>query len=304
MSGLVSRRAFIRTAVTATAASSPLAAAIGARAAESGVKFKPARSGGLIDTNVTLGRWPFRRLPLDETSALVSKLRSQDVTQAWAGSFEAVFHKDRGAANARLAGECRKRGRGLLLPFGSVNPKLPDWEEGLRRCHEVHEMPGIRLFPNYHGYPLDDPEFVRLLELARARGLVVQIAADMEDERMQHALARVPHVDAKPLLSLLENMPGLRLEVLNWFRAMRLDLVKQLAAAGAFFDIATLEGVGGVANLIEQIGESQSLFGSHAPLFYFESALLKLKESALNEERTRRVCFENARQLFPSRKSK
>ena len=294
MNPRINRRAFLKVATVATAATAT-SLALPAAAAASG--RERLRRGGLIDVNVTLGRWPFRRLPFDDTDALVAKLRMNGVIQAWAGTFDAVFQKDMAAANARLAQECRRHGPGLLVPFGSVNPTLPDWEEELHRCHTAHRMPGLRLFPNYHGYKLDDPVFARLLALAMERRLIVQVAVDLEDERTQHPLARVPHVDLQPLAAPLATATGSRVVVLNWFRSVKPDLVKRLAAMDVCFDIATVEGVGGVTNLVQQISANRVAFGSHAPFFYFESALLKLKESSLNPDETRRVCRENARGL-------
>jgi uncharacterized protein len=252
----------------------------------------------IIDTNVNLSRWPFRRLVGDESADLVTRLRKQNVTQAWAGSFDGIFHRDISAVNARLTQDCRSYGQGLLAPFGSVNPKLPDWQEDLRRCHEDHKMAGIRLHPNYHGYDLKDPVFAEVLTLATRRGLIVQLALCMEDERTQHRLLRVPPVDLAPLPELAKTMPKLRLVILNCYPQLRFDL-RLLASAGeVYFDLSMVEGVGGVARFIEAVTVERVLFGSHFPLFYFESALLKIKESGLTEKQEKLVLEENARNLL------
>ena len=160
--------------------------------------------GVIIDTNVNLSRWPFRRLPGDETPDLVARLRHRNVVQAWAGSFDGILHKDIGGVNARLAAECNTYGKGFLVPFGSINPKLPDWQEDVRRCAQDYRMPGIRLHPNYHGYELKDPVFAELLHVAAASGLMVQLVVSMEDIRTQHPLMRVPPVDLSALAQVVK----------------------------------------------------------------------------------------------------
>jgi len=294
-----SRRDFIRATTVVAAVTAGGLVPGAAEAADPHGALGGAGRGTLIDTNVSLSRWPGRRLPLEETPALVAKLRSQGVSEAWAGSFDGLLHKDIASVNARLAEECRKHGRGVLVPFGSVNPLLPAWEEDLRRCHEEHKMPGIRLHPNYHGYKLDDPALAKLLDLAAAGGLIVQLAVVMEDERTQHRLMRVPHVDVTPLVALLGSRPRLRVVLLNWSRAVNAALLAKLSAAGQVcFDIATLEGVGGVAKLLKQVPPERVVFGSYAPFFYFESALLKLKESVLSEADMTAIRAGNAGRLL------
>jgi predicted TIM-barrel fold metal-dependent hydrolase len=294
-----SRRDFIRTTTVVAAVTAGGLAPGAAEAADLPGTLGAAGGGTLIDTNVTLSRWPCRRLPLDETPALVARLRSQGVKQAWAGSFDGLLHKDIASVNARLAEDCRKHGRGLLVPFGTINPRMPDWEDDLRRCQEEHKMPGVRLHPNYQDYKLDEPAFAKLLDVTRERGLIVQLVVTMEDERTQHPLMRAPHVDVTPLLALLASRSNLRMVLLNWSRGVSSALLAKLSAAGqVYFDIAMLEGVGGVANLLKQVPADRVVFGSHAPFFYLESAVLKLKESALSEPQATCIRAGNARRLL------
>jgi len=240
-----------------------------------------------------------RRVPGDEPDALADKLRAHGVTQAWAGSFEALLSKDLGAVNEGLAETCRRHGRGLLLPFGSINPKSPGWEHELRRCAQAHRMRGIRLYPSYHGYRLDEPEFASLLAQAAQCGLLVQLVIIMEDERMMHPLLRVEPVNVKPLAEVIRPIPGLRLVLLNSWRTVSGDSLNGLLAAGnVSTDIAMLEGVGAVEKLLERAPVDRILFGSYAPLFYFDSAELKLRESGLSESQSRAVRRENAQRLL------
>jgi uncharacterized protein len=255
----------------------------------------------IIDTNVYLSRWPFRRLPGDEPEALVAKLRQRNVVQAWAGSFDGLLHRDIAGVNIRLAQACRTYGQGLLIPIGSINPKLPDWQEDVRRCQEVHKMPGIRLHPNYHGYKLDDPVFGELLKLATARRLIVQLALCMEDGRTQSPLMRIPPVDITPLAEVVKNTPGLRLELLNRTSHISQEQFQAVLTAGnVYTDISMGEGVAGVARFIQEVPLPRVLFGSYYPFYDFESALLKIQESGLDEGSQKDICEGNARRLMGS----
>jgi predicted TIM-barrel fold metal-dependent hydrolase len=262
---------------------------------------------GIIDTNVHLFRWPFRRLKYDHTEAFVRKLRRHRIVQAWAGSFEAVWHKQLDAANRRLADECRGHGDGLLVPIGSVNPAWPDWEEDLRRCHEQYKMPGIRLYPAYHGYRLDHSGLPWLLGAAARRGLLVQIAIRMEDERVHHPSIVAPVVDASPLPGVLAKVPGVRVQLLNADTVFRSRQVHALIErTPTTFDIAAVEGDGGIGRLMAdahptyrgRVPVDRLLFGTHAPFFPCESALLKLFESPLDRPQLDAIMFANARRLL------
>jgi uncharacterized protein len=301
------RRSFVKASLVPAALAIPnnpgMRPALGAESPPE----EPGAAPEIIDTNVHLFQWPFRRLKYDRTDALVQKLRQHRITQAWAGSFEFVFHKQLDAANRRLFDECREHGGGLLRPIGSVNPVWPDWEEDLRRCHEQYKMRGVRLYPAYHGYVLDHPEVLRLLGSAARRGLVVQIVIRMEDERVHHPAVIAPVVSASRLPEILVKVPEARVQLLNAdtvFRSSRFRaLVEQTQT---MFDIAAIEGNGGIGRLIDgthptyrgKVSLDRLLVGTHAPFFPCESALLKLFESPLDRQQLDKIMFANARTLL------
>ncbi len=299
----IDRRSFVKASLIPAVL--PLAASLASRSAQ-GVQSAPA-GPEIIDTNVHLFEWPFRKLKYNRTEALLAKLRKHRITKAWAGSFEAVLHKQLDQINRRLADECRMRGDGMFVPVGSVNPAWADWEEDLRRCHEQYEMPGVRLYPAYHGYALDQPEFARLIGESAKRKLLVQIVLRMEDERVHHQAIAISAVNVAPLVELLKNIPQAKVQLIDSAGPLLGNNISSLVKdTQVTFDIAATEGNGGVGRLIEGKNYSYNgaipierlLFGSHAPYFPCESAVMKLFESPLNLEQLEMLMHANAGRLI------
>src|SRR3954470_4953902 len=138
----LNRRGFVKVSLAPVALSLSSAVANRSTRGDDAGQGTAAAGPEIIDTNVHLFDWAFRKLKYANTQKLVAKLRKHRINQAWAGSFDSVLNKQLDAANRRLAEECRANGDGMLIPIGSVNPAWPDWEQDLRRPHEQHRMPG------------------------------------------------------------------------------------------------------------------------------------------------------------------
>ena len=267
-----------------------------------------AEPPGIIDTNVNLFDWPFRVLKYRDTKALVAKLKKHRIIEAWAGSFEALLSKDMNGVNTRLARECREHGPGFLIPFGSVNLAWPDWEEDVRRCHEVHQMPGLRIYPGYQPFDLDHSGMERLVRMISERGLILQVVFGMEDPRVHHPIINVGPVNFAPLLRAVKATPNTKFQLLHFAGwSPGLDLSEFMAKTSTVIDISRLEGNGAIGRMIGSITGLPSLrvpverivFGSHAPYFPVETALLKLIESPLDVQQLQAIMQGNARRLLP-----
>jgi len=250
----------------------------------------------IIDANVSLFHWPFRRLPLDDTGKLIARMRELGVSKILAGSFEGLLHRDLGLVNQRLFEECKKHRE--LIPIGTVNPEMTGWEKILSQCAREFDMPGLRIFPNYHGYSLGSGSVKEFLTQAESMGLFVQIASAMEDVRMQNPSLKVPDVDLEPLADVLKNTPDLPIQIMNWKpRGAAFEALRKLPQVR--FDLARVDGTDGVAKLVESVGAERVLFSSHVPFLIPEAALIRtVHESGVSRSNLDLIVQKNAEALL------
>jgi len=209
-----------------------------------------------------------------------------------------MLHKDIGSVNARLAAECRSYGKGLLLPFGSVNPKLPDWREDLRRLprgtpdgrHTVApELPRLRFEGSaVRRTPLDGGA-ARAHCAARAQdgGRANAASADAGPLGGCGAASgsRESHRGPTDGGSALER------------HAYRSTVPPVGGCRPGLFEISMLDSLGTLDQLVEDVSIERVLFGSNYPLFYFEAAVLKVREASLTEPQRQAIFEGNARRL-------
>src|SRR5437899_1191156 len=305
----IDRRGFLKNSLlSATAVSITGRQSLAAQTAARDASVVSSLAPGIIDTNVNLFDSPFRALKYRDTKALVAKLKKHRVIEAWAGSFEALLSKDMSGVNTRLTDECRTHGPGFLIPFGSVNVAWPDWEDDVRRCHEVHHMPGLRIYPGYQPFDLDHPGMESLVKMSAERGLILQVVFGMEDPRVHHPIISVGPVAFAPLLKAVKSAPKTKVELLHFSAPSKgEDLSQLMKEANTVMDISRLEGNGAVGRMIGSITGLPSarvpvdriVFGSHAPYFPVETAILKLIESPLAVQQLQAIIPCNARRLLP-----
>ena len=141
------------------------------------------------------------------------------------------------------------------------------------------------------------------------RGLVLQVVFGMEDPRVHHPIISVGPVTFGPLLlKAVKRTPNAKAELLHFSGSSQGDdLSRFMEETNTFADISRLEGNGAVGRMIGSVRGLDSahvpvdriLFGSHAPYFSLETAVLKLIESPLDAQQLQAIMQGNAHRLLP-----
>jgi len=251
-----------------------------------------------IDCNANLGPFPFRRLAITDAADLLAEMDEMEVEQAWVGSLESVLHLDPAAANDALF-EALDGHRERLLPQPTLNLACCGWERELERCVSEHGARMVRLYPNYHGYGLDDSRVGELAKVATPCQVAVAICTRVFDERSHPPCCSVPPVDLEPLSELTVAWPACRFVVYNALIGEALALADTFqTASNLWLEISHLEGAGVLGMASEQVGVQSLLWGTYTPVFYPEAAALKLVEADLTPSQLAAISAANAQAVL------
>lgn len=249
----------------------------------------------IVDLHAYVGAWAFRHLPEGEPDALLRRLDRAGIDRALVAPLEAVLYKDPQQANRLLA--TRLRGRGDRLdPLVTLNPRLAGWEADWQWCREELAPSGLRLHPNYHGYRLADAESSRLVDAATAAECPVFVTVRVEDERVQHPLARVPAVPVSELAAVAQRHLATRFVFCGLRFAEVVSLVNQAPLANNFaVEISHLQHPLDALELLQKhLPAERILLGTGLPFLAPEAAVYKVVAARLTDPEKQAILGGNA----------
>lgn len=256
----------------------------------------------IIDSNVLLGNWPFRKLPYTDAGQVRQILKASGINHAVAGSLDAILFRNVQDGNEILY-KALSQHREFFTPAATINPSYARWEKDYEQALQ-EKCAAIRVWPEYQGWSLLDSCGLELCRACKEDNLPLVLSAEIEDVRQRHALDKPADWAGSEVKRLIEEMEGLKVLIVN----ARAEKVREIALTLSeenrkriFFDISGLWGacVDDLDLCIEQAGISQFVFGSHAALKTPETAITKLNLSRIKEQDKKQICAQNIKQLMP-----
>lgn len=238
--------------------------------------------------------WPGREA--DGRPAQVrARLTRTGFGAAFVALLEGPWYRDYQAANRRLS-ELVAEDRDFFLPLGCVDPTAIYWMEDLDTCTGELGMTGVKLYPGYHHYSLDEQCVTDLCDYAGESGFPVFISMMAEEDRFAHPAVKsaIPATDA--LFALLAKASNTTF-VVNMLGAGGLSRRLSDLEDGErriFFDTTRMDkDTLSLDELVAESGSEWFVVGSHAPFFYPEGAIFNLGFRTITREAIGEILKEN-----------
>jgi predicted TIM-barrel fold metal-dependent hydrolase len=258
----------------------------------------------LIDINANIGHWPFIQTNCNSCSALLERMNKYGVAISLISNMNGIFYKDTQASNEELIAEINsdKRFRSRFIPFGIINPIYAGWKNDLEVCSRKFGMKGIRLYPQYHDYELNEPSCIELVKMARDRGMIVALTIRMVDSRPRHWMDLKKEWTLKDIIPILNAVPDAKFMALNISSGalMNDNEMKIFRDSDILLDTSG-KNIKNLGDLLKTFGKEKFAFGTHSPILDYLTGLIRiesLRQSEADETTKDLVRSGNAKRIL------
>lgn len=245
-----------------------------------------------IDVNCLLGHWPFRKIYKNTFDHLKQVHKENDIAYGYVSSINSIFYNDPFEGDLELHDVIKDSPYKHVL---TVNPVLPGFKDDIELGIKLFGINGVRVYPGYHGYKLDNVHFSELCSALKYYNLPLFLSMRLEDERLDY-IVRPSTLSMEDVGNFLSKNTDLRVLLLT-FRNEELLQFKDalLSNPYVYYDTSGLKNnLFAVEKSIDAFGQDRMVYGSQHPLFCLKSTLLLVEKAELAESVKEKILYENA----------
>lgn len=240
----------------------------------------------MIDVNVFVGAYPWRRVPGTSPELLLAAMDRVGIGTAWVSHLPSLFWKDPAEGNPWLYELGRRFPR--LRPVPVIHPGLPHWESDLALARE-QQVPAVRADPGQLGLAPLGGDMLRLVEACGSAGVPLLAAVRLEDIRGRHPLDTAPELAPWTVRGWLRHDPRVRIVMTHADRGFIEEVhfgSTEAESGRVWWDISWVWGPPDdhLALLLATMGPKRFLFGSGQPLRLPETPVARLDLLDLSPE--------------------
>ncbi len=259
----------------------------------------------ILDVNTYIGHFPFRKViggafETITVDILKQYLKKSGIDKAVVSNLNAVFYRNTMAGNLELHEQAPQDN--MLIKACVINPKYPEWENDFVTCVTKLEFQALELYPYYHEYRLNEPEALKLLDLAGKLNVPVILPCAIENIRQKHHLDTARNLEISEVSEALKLNKTANVILTNGPSLSMANALKDIVGSRSgkvFYDFTRLEVFNqSLANLIALAGIEQLVFSSITPLQYAECQLVKLEFLNSSPEDKTKVLSKNLEKIF------
>ena len=252
----------------------------------------------VVDVNLLAGTCPFRAVP-SAPEDLVALRSAAGIDRAVATGFRSLFYYDPIGGLEQDLAEFSALADWLYF-YAVLNPEFPQAAALVDRAAVDPRLAGVRMLPALHHYALNAPAVGAVVSKAGTRGLAVNLTARLFDDRIAPRCVEqaVPDLDAVAAFVEQSGDTRLILSMFYFSELKALDL-EWARLPRVYVDFGCSKpSVVSLDELAAWFPLERALFGSGAPLYYWQGSRLGLEGARLDAEARRGMLGNNARRVF------